>query len=279
MIASGFSTPISTRPHKNKASSLASPPHSFFKDKTRFNMKITIENEDGTQEIEVSPEQVSLEDSDPFVTQDTVDKAVESRLARERKQLPEKLKKDDDFFAKAAKERGIELREDGLPKGTTNDTELRELRKKASRAEELEQELSRKNEVLQSTRTKTLESQIRAAAPDLEEDTADVFLDYASKQFTFDQEVGDFVQKEGSDIRFKGSEPVKVDTFVEEMKQEKPTFFKNGKATGGPDVSASSSGKTTYTQQEWESKLNNAAELSQEEYDDLMKADEEGRVV
>ena len=244
-------------------------------------MKIKIQDENGEDQVlEVSTDQVELQDDDDLLRQETMDQAIKSRLARERKKLPEKLKEDDEFWKEVAEHRGIELRDDGMPKGSTTDSELRKLRKKASRADELQQELEQKNQALRSTRSKTLESQIHAAAPDLKEDTADVFINYTTDQFTFDQEVGDFVQKEGSDIRFKGSEPVTVDAFIEEMKQERPSFFQKGKASGGPDLSGSAKGATTYTRSEWESKLTEAPEeLSQEDYDDLMKADEEGRVV
>lgn len=239
-------------------------------------MKIEIDGE----KVEISPEQVELDQDDPFVTKEKLNDVVESRLSREKSRLPKKLKKDDEFFREAAEARGIELREDGMPKGTTTDDKLRELRKKAQKAEELEKKNQSLSQTLQKTRKKTLRSQLNAAAPDLKDDMKDVFMTYVSGDFIYDEEYDDFVQKQGEDIRFKGEKPVDVETYIDELRTKKPTFFQPKGASDGPDLSGSNGGGgQTFTFAEWEAEMSKADQLSDERYNELKKAYQDGRVI
>lgn len=219
------------------------------------------------EEKEVSPDQIEFGDDDPFVTQEQLNNVVKQRLKRERQKLPEKLKNDEDFVKSILAEHG------GNP-----DNEERSLKSKLEaereRREQLESQLS-------DTRVQTLRQTLINEANGIEEDMQDVLVAYAEDEFVYDDDIGWAQKGEDGGVRFDGGEPVTPDKYVKKLRKDKPSFF--GNRANGPDLSGSLDGGSSsqhhhYTESQWESKMENPEALSDEEFNELVQAFEDGRV-
>jgi hypothetical protein len=201
-------------------------------------MIIHLEGSD--EPISVSADQVQLEDNDPYLAQDELDGIIQSRLSRQERTLRKELKEDDAFFHDAAEARGIELREDGRPKGSIRDEELQELRRKASLADSLQEE----NETLlseqQETRRARLHTEALKTADGLHSGAQDDYLAAIEREMTYDDEFG-WVAAEGDEIRYEAGQPLTVDQVANEIRERKPYFFKSTEMTGGPSDDPGSS--------------------------------------
>ena len=242
-------------------------------------MKIFLETDEGKQELDVTADQVELTDDDPFVSQEKLNSVVKSRLSRERKNLRSKLKEDDEFFQKSAAHRGIELREDGAPKGSLRDEEIQSLKQRASKVDSLEIKVQSYENQIESVRSQQFENELLSAADGLNPDMQDVFTRYARDFFKYDEDYG-WVRGNEDGIEYNNGEPVKPSDYVSKIKEEKPTFFDGGSPNPGPDLEASEggSGKKVYTEQEFESLLDDPASLTDEEFAELTSAMKENRV-
>ncbi|WP_251961584.1 hypothetical protein [Salinibacter ruber] len=235
---------------------------------------------DEDETIEVDPGQVEIEDEDPYLSQDEVDSIVSKRLSRQERQLKEELKSDDEFFQTAAQERGIELREDGRPKGSTNKDEVKELRQRISELEPKAQKAEDLEEQIASARETRLENQPLQHADSVKDDLQDVFLSAAKSRFKYDNEEEAHVPvDEEGNVMFDGGEPAGPETVISEMEENRPSFFKDKSASSGPSdepTSSSTGGKKVWTETEHASA--NPAEMDDETYQDWLTASDEDRI-
>lgn len=238
----------------------------------------TIKTDDG--EIEVSADQIQFgDDENPsgFVPQPKVDDIVSQRVQRAKESAKESALEDDDFFQRAASKRGIELREDGRPKGSLKDDEIQNLRQKASKVDSLSKENEKLSKEINSSRESRLEAELLKAG-DVDDSMEDAYLTYAKSQMTYDSEYG-WVQKGEDGIKYEAGEPVTARQAAQNILESKPGFRGAKPANAGPDTKAGGSGsKKHYTEEEWTSKMQNAASLSDDEYKKLTDAYAEGRV-
>ena len=232
-------------------------------------MRVQLEGHD--EPVDVDPEQVEVEDEDPFLTQDEVDGIIQSRLGRERRKVletvglnPDEYRDgsginldeidEDEAFQSLARKRGVELREDGKPKGSVTDEELEELRRKASRVDELEQQVQAYEEQIEDTRETKLENQLRSVAQGVRDDMDDVFLTYARQRMAYDEEYGWHEVDENGDPVYEGGQPKGPEDIVSEMQEEKPGFFKDSSMQNGPGGSPTDEGgsEKEMPRSEWE---------------------------
>ena len=240
-----------------------------------------IHTEDSDEPLEVDPDQVEVEDEDPYLSQDEVNNVVSKRLSRQERQLKEDLKEDDEFFQEAAQERGVELREDGRPKGSIADDELKELKQKASKVESLEEKVSEYEEQIQSTRETKLENQLLQAADGFASDQAkQTFLREAKARMTYDDEFGwAATDEEGDGLKYQAGEPVGPSGVIEDLKETHDFLFRDKSASSGPSdepTSSGSGGKRTWTESEHAAA--DPAQMSEEEFQSWKTAAEEGRI-
>ena len=241
-------------------------------------MRVTIEGED--EPIEVSPDQVEVEDDDPFLTQEEVDGVVEKRLNRQESRLKSQLRQDDSFWEEMAQERGVELRDDGMPKGSATDEEIQELRRKASKAESLESELEEYEQTIQQTREETLEQTLLDKAPPAANETArDTFVREAKSRMTYDDEYGWVKTDKDGNVAYSGGEPVTVDGVVSEIEDSHSFLFESTTPDGGSSVTPSG-GSGTLTKEQFEQEVEKAAQAGDEErMQELEEMEAEGKIV
>jgi hypothetical protein len=178
----------------------------------------------------------SAEERDNLLTQEEVDDVVQTRLNRQERNLRSELRTDEEFLQEAMQQAfGVELREDGRPKGAPNDDEVEELRKKASRVDELEEKLSEYESQIEQTRETELENQLRQSASGVREDMDDVFMTYARQRMTYTDEYGWVETDENGDVVYEGGQPKGPEQVVSEMEETKPGFFRESSMSDGPD--------------------------------------------
>jgi hypothetical protein len=226
------------------------------------------------------PEDAEVRDEDELLTQDEVDSIVQKRLNRQERTLKSELKNDDEFWEEMAQSRGVELREDGKPKGSLTDEEVQELRQKASRVDELEQTVEEYESEIEGTRETKLENQLMQTAQGLREDMQDVFISYAKQRMTYTEDYGWVATDEDGEIAWEGGEPKGPEGVAAEMEEQKPSFFKESSMSEGPSGSPTDDGSSgrTWTRQEWEEAASRTGEMSDEEFQDWDSAEEEGRI-
>lgn len=240
-----------------------------------------IHREDEDEPIEVDPDQVEMQDEDPYLTQDEVDSVVSKRVSRAERTTRNDLKQDEEFLQSAMQETfGVELKDDGTPKGSTNKDEVKQLRQrlselepKAQRAEELESKI-------QQARETDLENRLRKHASDVKEDLDDAFMRLAKDRFSYDDEEEDHVPvDENGNVIFDGGEPAGAEHVVDQMRENRPSFFKDKSANAGPSddpASSSASGKKTWTEEEHAAA--DPVSMSESEYADWASAADENRI-
>lgn len=242
-------------------------------------MKVHVEGED--EPLEVDPDQVEVEDEDPFLTQDEVDSIVSKRVSRAERSTRNELQEDDDFFREIAQHRGYEFREDGAIKGSTNDDELKELRKEKAKLEDRAQRAEELEEQIQQARNTQLENQLLKHASDVQDGAEDDILRIASDRMTYDEDEETHVLTGDDGIVFDSNgEPAGAETLLDELRDEKPYLFKDTEVSGGSDVTpgGDTSGKRTWSESEWEEASKRTHEMDQETFEDWDTAKEEGRV-
>lgn len=238
-----------------------------------------IHTDDADEPVEVDPDSVELEDDDPYLSQDEVDNVVSKRLSRQERTLKSELKESDEFFEEAARERGIELREDGMPKGSTNQEELKKLRKEKAQLEEKAQRADELEAQIAEARETQLENELLKHADGVKDDLQDAFMMTAKSRMTYDESEERHVATEDGEVAFTSSgEPAGPKHVVQELKESKPSFFKSTEMNGGPEdsPSATSGGKKVWTEEEHASA--DPTEMDQETYEDWSTAGEEGRI-
>ena len=236
--------------------------------------------EDENEPVQVDPESVELEDDDPYLSQDEVDNVVQKRLSRERSSIREQLKEDEDFFRKAAQERGYDLNDDGSIKGSTNDEELKELRKEKAQLEQKAQRAEELQEQIEAARQTDLENRVLKHATDVKDGAEEDVLRVAQDRMTYDEEEGRHVLTEDGDIAFTSQgKPAGADALISELRDQKPYLFKDTEVEGGSDVTpGGGSNKRTWTEEEWEEASTRTHQMSESEFQDWDSAQEEGRV-
>lgn len=240
-----------------------------------------IQTEEG--EIEVNIDQIAGFDEQEDVTQipgvqDRINDIAGKTRKEAQKSTRNKLLESDDFWRKAASKRGVELRDSDLrPKGASagETAKLRErldeLKGKAELADTLQ-------EKVEAGRKEQLKNRLLQRADGVKDDLKDVFLDHATGHFGFDGDDETHVPL-GDEGQLDYTRT--VDDVISEIQDEKPSLFKsNGASTTGTTAGGGSeSGPKTYTEAEVTRLMDNAAELSAEEYDSVITAVREGRVV
>jgi hypothetical protein len=158
------------------------------------------------------------EERDDLLTQDEVDDIVQTRLNRERSNLRDDLQSDEEFLREAMQQTfGVELREDGRPKGAPTDDEVQEMRQRISELESAAEERDQLRERIDSVRETELENELLSSADGVKDDMQDVFMSYAKTRMTYDDE------------------PVKPSDFVERTQEQRPSMFQDASMSNGPD--------------------------------------------
>jgi len=269
---------------------------------------VRLENEDGTEnEVEVPASAIEIgEDEeltneelpDGLVTQDTINEAISNRLPRAYKQTLESVGLDpqeytdedgnvdldgldpDTLFKSLATDRGIELREDGRPKGSLKDDEIQDLQERASKYESAKEELE---DLRQKDRTRRLNEaweKVKKNAPPIRDGAEEMLRRQFEDSVTIEDDTVVPVDENGNIRRNEVHAPEDITTLSDELPTAHSFAFESTKMEGGPDddPGSGSSGGRTYTREEWESKMEDAAELSEDEYNELRSALKEGRV-
>lgn len=230
-------------------------------------------------ELEVDTDDIQLgEDEDPTDlpgVQSKIDQLVGKTRTKTREKTKEQLVDDDDFFEQAAQRRGIELRDDGSPKGASKGEvkelkkELAETREKAQRADELEQQIA-------DVRDTRLENDLLQSTDGVKSDLEDIFLQVAKDRFTYDEDDDSFypTDDDGNPQFGKSTEDV-----VEDILDDRPSLARDTEVSGGPDTEpggTETAGKKSWTEQEHADA--DPVSMSDELYDDWKTAQEEGRI-
>jgi hypothetical protein len=240
-----------------------------------------IHQEDSDEPVEVDPENVELEDDDPYLSQDEVDNVVSKRVSRAERTTRKELKNDEEFLQSAMQETfGVELKEDGTPKGSTNKDEVKQLRQRISELEPKAEKAEELEEQIQEARETELENKLLQHADSVKDDLQDIFLDAAKSRFQFDEDEETHVPvNENGEVIFDGGEPAGPETIVSQMQENRPSFFKDKSASSGPSdepTSSSTSGKKMWTEEEHANA--DPVNMDQETFEDWKTAEDEGRI-
>jgi hypothetical protein len=243
---------------------------------------VELEDDDGTvTEVEVPHDAIEVQDGEDLVyqKQSEFDDTLQSRLNRKERNLRSQLKDDDDFWQEAAAARGVELRDDGKPKGSISDDEIEELKRKASKVDSLEEEVSSYEETLEKNRRKRLEQELLDQAPPAANETArDTFVREAQDRMTYDDEYG-WVKTEGDDIAYEAGEPQGPESVIDELEDSHGFLFEDTEVSGGSDVQPGSSG-STLTQSQFEKEVQKAQqEKDLERMQELEQKEANGEVI
>lgn len=228
------------------------------------------------------PDGAEVKDDNDLLTQEEVDSIVQKRLNRQERTLKSDLKESDEFWEEMAQARGVELREDGKPKGSLTDDEVQELRQKASRVDQLEDRVETYESQIEGTRETKLENELMQTAQGVREDMQDVFMTYAKQRMTYTEDYGWVETDEGGDVVYEGGEPKGPEQVVSEMEESKPGFFRESSMNDGPEStpnSGSGGSGRRWTRSEWEEAASRTHEMDEDTFEDWDTAEEEGRIV
>lgn len=217
--------------------------------------------------VEVPPDAIEVQDGEDLVikSQDELDDTIQSRLSRQERQLRDQLKTDEEFWQEMAQERGVELRDDGRPKGSIKNEELQELRSKANRAESLEQELNEQKERIQSAREERLEGKLLEKAPGFANETArETYIREAKSRMTYDEEYGWVEQDDDGGVRYDAGDPRGPDAVIAELEDSHEFLFESTRVDNGSDVTPSGD-VGPMTQAEFEKKKKKAMQAGDDE--------------
>ena len=240
-----------------------------------------VEIPDDSFDEETLPEDAQVRDEDDLLTQDEVDSIVQKRLNRQERNLKSDLKESDEFWEEMAQARGVELREDGKPKGSLKDEEIQELRRKASRVDELESQLDEYESEIESTRETKLETDVLTSADGIQDGAQEDVVSAAKRRMTYDDEYGWVKVDEDGEIVWDGGDPVGPGTVVDELREEKPYFFRESSMSSGPESTPTSDASgDVLTESQYEEKRDQAIEEGDDEtLEELERKMAEGEVV
>jgi hypothetical protein len=203
---------------------------------------------------------------DGLHTESHLQTVLKKRLSRKERTMREELKEDDSFFEEAATERGIELREDGQPKGSLKDEEIQELKKKASKADSLEDEVEELREDRKRYRRSQAWSKFTENAPDVREGAEEDVKAAFFRRIDYDPDDGFIAVDEDGQPRFQSGDTMGIDGVAEELADQKSFMFESTEATGGSSASpGSSSSGETLTREEFEKEVDKAAKSGDDE--------------
>lgn len=227
-----------------------------------------IHREDEDEPIQVDADQVELEDEDPYLSQDEVDSVVSKRVSRAERTTRKELKSDEEFLQSAMQETfGVELKDDGTPKGSTNKDEVKQLRQRISELEPKAEKAEALQQQIQQARETDLENRLRKHASDVKQDLDDAFMRLAKDRFAYDEDEERHVATDDNgDVVFNGGEPAGAEHVVDQMRENRPSFFKDKSASAGPsDEPADNPSSRTQkvTQSEY---LRKAETMSEQEF-------------
>jgi len=225
-------------------------------------MRVQLDDED--EPVSVDPEQVEVEDSDPFLTQEEVDGVVEKRLNRGRRKIlrsaglsPTEFRDDEGridlsevtdevVFQRLAEQRGIELDEDGNPIAPQQEQEAEELRQQLSQVEQeknqLEEKVSEYESTIEETRETKLETEVLTSADGIRDGAQKDVVTAAKRRMKYDEEYGWVATDEQGNVKYDGGEPVQADGVVDELREEKDFYFRDSDMNDGPDDTPTNEG-------------------------------------
>lgn len=190
-----------------------------------------------------------------YVHQNDVEKIIQKRVSRAERTTKQALKDDDDFFRESAQARGIELRDDGKPKGSVNDEELQQLRQKASKVDSLQEQVQTYESQMEETRRMQLHNSVLSSLDRPVQDGAqDDVLTAVERRATYDDEYGWVMTDDDGQIAYDAGQPVTPDTYVSTtLPEQKPYLFKSTEMSGGPqDRPGGSGGDKSMTRVQFE---------------------------
>lgn len=245
-------------------------------------MKYTTEDGDT---IELNASEIEVEEGDDLRQIPGVKSEINSASAATRRSveqnLKSKLKDDDDYFAEAARQRGIELRDDGRPKGTAAKQDLKELKQELAKAKAKAEKADSYKEELTSLRETKLENQLLQHADGVKDDLKDLFLQSAKSNFVYDEASGEYVPAGDGDYPDHTRTTKDV---VQSILEKRPSLAKNRSAQNGPGDTPGSGGSgegRTYTMQEAKdiaTKARKGDKQAQKQLADVKKAAQEDRI-
>ncbi|AFH22431.1 hypothetical protein OSG_eHP25_00050 [environmental Halophage eHP-25] len=255
---------------------------------------VTIEDEEGnTNEVEVPTENIkSAEDDADLVIkrQEELNDSFSKRARRAEKSAlkdigidPENFDElnEDEAFRTLAEKRGIELRDDGKPKGSVKDDEIQELKQKASKVDSLKSQLEQYESQIQSTRETELENKLLQKTEGFQgEQAKKTYLREAKTRMSYDDEYGWVETDEDGDILYEAGQPRGVEAVTNDLRETHNFLFKSTEVNGGSSATpgGDSSGKKVWTEQEWENASKRTHQMNDKEFEDWDSAKEEGRV-
>lgn len=239
---------------------------------------------DRDETVEVGADDIEVGDDEDLVlkTQEDFNSTIQSRLNRERQKVREELASDEEWLRdQYADTFGVELREDGRPKGSTTDDELQQLKKKASKADSLQSEVEELREAREEYRREQAWNEFRKHAPDpadgAEEDAKAAFF----RQVDYDDEYGFVAVDDDGDIRYDAGEPVGIGGVADELTSKKGFLFQSTEMDSGPagDPDGTQTTGTTMSRSQYEQKRDRAIDKGDDEtLAELEEAMAEGRV-
>jgi hypothetical protein len=262
--------------------------------------QIRYTDSDGNEQtLTVGVDAITFDDDDiqqvardhSLVTTEKMTSEVQRRVSSAKANAKSSLLSDDDFWREAAETRGIELRDDGTPKGSAKNDEQLEQRFKAKYVTPLETKLSEATQSVEKYRTKALEADIISAASAA--GVRDAFLKPVSPgapppivtmvrdSFAYDGDSDAWALKSEDGIRYDSTgKPAGAAVLLDELKGKEGfgDYFKSESMVGsGHSGSTSSPTGRVYTQAEVE-KLTSDPETYAKHRDDLQAAAKEGRI-
>lgn len=258
---------------------------------------VRLENDDGeTNEVEVPADAIETRDDEDVVVkkQEDLNKSFSSRANRAKRTTlesvgvnPDKFRGEDGYsvdedevFRTLAEKRGIELRDDGKPKGSVKDEELQELRQKASKAESLQEKVQQYEDQIHQTRETELENQLLQNAEGFQSEQAKkTFLREAKARMTYDDDYG-WVEAGEDGIAYDAGQPRGPEAVIDDLRDTHNFLFQDTEVKNGPNVQpgGNTGGKRTWTEQEWQEASKRTHEMDADTFQDWDTAREEGRV-
>ena len=206
--------------------------------------------------------------------QDTINKVAGKTRSEAKDAARKELKQDAEAFREIASAHGLELGEDLTPKGVSKKT--KELRKELAQAKDQAKEAEKlKGKVQKLRRTKLENELLKRTGDKVADDMRDILVRDAESMVSYDEDDDTYypLNDEGQ-VDYSSD----LDAVVDKLQSKRPSAFRSQKAntTGTEDTTSTNS--TTYTEAEFTAKMQNAGELSDDEYNDLMDAYKNGRV-
>jgi len=233
--------------------------------------------------IEVPADAIEVQEDEDLVikTQDELDDTIQSRLSRQERKLKEDLKGDDEFWREMAQERGVELREDGQPKGSLKDEEVQELKRKASKVDSLQEQVDQYESTINETREERLKQELLDTAPPAANETArETFIREAKSRMTYDDEYGWVEVDEDGDIAYEAGDPRGPKEVIAELEDSHSFLFESTEVSNGSDVTPSGSGQGRLTEEQFEREVEKAAQEGDiERMEELEQMEAEGQII